>query len=129
MTATPDTEAVAADEELRSTLREVRRVARLLLQGLEPEGDGPDLLDVLEEHLGVRPDTLPVTTEDLPQHRTVDADIAVTEVAERDPQARLLGLGGGDMRHHITFGDQIQHARMGGSRCSPSTRRSPARWS
>jgi hypothetical protein len=114
MTAPADTASPPADDDdMRSTLRDVRRVSRLLLQGLEPAGDGPNLLDVLEEHLGVRPDALPVTTEDVPQHRTVDADIAVTEVAQRDPQASLLGLGGGDMRHHITFGDQIQHARMG----------------
>ena len=54
-----------------------------------------------------------MTSEDIPLHRTVDSDIAITEIAERDPEARLLGLGGGDMRHHMTFGDQIQHARYG----------------
>ena len=28
------------------------------MQGLEPDDDGPKLLVVLEEHLGVQPDTL-----------------------------------------------------------------------
>ena len=113
MTATADDEVDLADEDMRRTLREVRRVARLLLQGLEPESDGPNLLGVLEDHLGVRPDTLPVTSEEVPVHRTVDSDMAIAEIAGRDPDARLLGLGGGEMRHHATFGDQLQYARMG----------------
>jgi hypothetical protein len=113
MTVTDD-QVGPTDEDLRRTLRDVRRVAHLLMQGLEPDdGNGPNLLQVLEEHLGVQPDTLAVTSEDVPLHRTVDSDIAITEIAERDPDARLLGLGGGDMRHHMTFGDQIQQARYG----------------
>ena len=113
MTATADDEVGPTDQDTRRTLRDVRRVARLLMQGLEPDDDGPKLLGVLEEHLGVQPDTLAVTSEDIPLHRTVDSDIAITEIAQRDPDAQLLGLGGGDMRHHMTFGDQIQHARYG----------------
>jgi ATPase family associated with various cellular activities (AAA) len=105
---------VSDDDETRRTLSEVRRVARLLLQGLEPESDGPTLLQVLEDHLGVRPDTLPVTSEEIPVHRTVDADIAIEEIAGHDAEARLLGLGGGEMRHHATFGDQLQYARLMG---------------
>jgi hypothetical protein len=114
MTAHATDDPRPTDAEMVTTLREVRRVARLLLAGLEPDEEGPRLLAVLEDHLGVRPDTLPVTTEDVPLHRTVDSDIGITEIAERDPDARLVGLGGGDMRHHVSFGDLIQHARMGG---------------
>ncbi|HEU5000540.1 MAG TPA: ATP-binding protein [Lapillicoccus sp.] len=102
------------DDETRRTLSEVRRVARLLLQQMEPDDDDRRLLDVLEEHLGRRPDALPVTREDVPHHRSVDADIAVAEIAGRDPDARLLGAGGGEMRHHFTFGDQLNSARMTG---------------
>ena len=57
MTVTDD-EVGPADEDMRRTVRDVRRVARLLMQGLEPDHDGPNLLQVLEEHLGVQPDTL-----------------------------------------------------------------------
>ena len=113
MTATADDDVELADEDTRRTLREVRRVVRLLLQGLEPESDGPNLLGVLEDHLGVRPDSLPVTSKEIPPHRTVDSDMAIAEVAGRDPEARLLGLGGAEMRHQATFGDQLQYARMG----------------
>ena len=59
MTAPPTTRSALSDEDMRRTLRDVRRVARLLMQGLEPDDDGPNLLRVLEEHLGVQPDTLP----------------------------------------------------------------------
>ena len=104
----------AVDDETRRTLSEVRRVARLLLQQMEPDDDERRLLDLLDEHLGQRPDALPVTREDVPQHRSVDADIAVAEIAGRDPDARLLGAGGGEMRHHLTFGDQLNSARMAG---------------
>ena len=113
MTASADDSTLTTDQEMRRTLRELRRVANLLMRGLEPDDAGPSLLDVLETHLGVRPAGLPVTTEEVPGHRTVDADIAVEELAGRDPDAQLLGLGGGEMRHHMTFGDQIQHAQMG----------------
>jgi hypothetical protein len=114
MTSTSE-EIDPADRDMRRTLREVRRVARLLLQGLEPDEDGgPSLLRVLEDHIGARPDTLPVTGEQIPVHRIADADIAVAEIAGRDPKAQLLGLGGGEMRHHATLGDQLLYARMGG---------------
>jgi hypothetical protein len=104
----------AVDDETRRTLSEVRRVARLLLQQMEPDDEGHRLLDIIEKHLGRRPDALPVTREDIPHHRSVDADIAVAEIAARDPDARLLGAGGGEMRHHVTFGDHLNSARMSG---------------
>jgi ATPase family protein associated with various cellular activities (AAA) len=104
----------AVDDETRRTLSEVRRVARLLLQQMEPDEQGRRLLEELEEHLGQRPDALPVTREEIPHHRSVDADIAVAEIAGRDPDARLLGAGGGEMRHHLTFGDQLNSARASG---------------
>ena len=57
MTVTDD--EVGTTDDMRRTLRDVRRVGRLLMQGLEPDdGSGPNLLRVLEEHLGVPPDTL-----------------------------------------------------------------------
>ncbi len=101
------------DTDVEQTLLDFRRLLRHLLDGIPDDGDDPKLLDVLEEHLGVRPDGLAVTSEELAGHRLVDADVAMTEIAGRDPDARLIGLGGGDVRHHLTLGDQLQHARMG----------------
>lgn len=104
-------------DERRDLLRRAKRLVELLLQEF-PDGDGsgPSLLDVLEEHLGVRPDGLAIVSEDVPEHRLVDADIAMSEIAGRDPETRLVGLGGGDSRHHFTLGDQLQAARHGHGR-------------
>ncbi len=104
---------MTTDDDVDTTLRDFRRLIDRLLQGMPDDGGGPRLLDLLEDHLGVPPDGLAVTSEEVPQHRLVDADIAMTQIAGRDPEHRLLGLGGGDMRHHLTLGDHLQHARMG----------------
>ena len=104
-------------DETTDLLRQAKRLVELLLQDLPADGEsGPYLLDVLEEHLGMRPDRLAIVTEDVPEHRLVDADIAMAEIAGRDPGSRLVGLGGGDTRHHFTLGDQLQHARRGHGR-------------
>ncbi|MEP6799502.1 MAG: ATP-binding protein [Lapillicoccus sp.] len=105
----------AMPDEVRDTLRGLRRVVDMLMRHTpgEDDGDGPLLLTVLEEHLGRRPDGMAIVTEDVPEHRLVDVDIALAEIAGRDPDHRLLGMGGGDARHHLTLGDQLQHARGG----------------
>ncbi len=100
------------DADSSEFLQQFRTLIERLLRDLPPEGNaGPLLLDVLEEHLEVAPDLLAVVTEPVPEHRLVDADIALAEVAERDRAHRLVGLGGGDMRHHMSFSDLLQHAR------------------
>lgn len=100
--------------ETRESLRRLKQLVELLLREFPSDDEaGPQLLDVLEAHLGVRPDGLAVVTEDVQPHRLVDADIAMTEIAGLDPEHRLIGLGGGDMRHHMTFADQLQGARLG----------------
>ena len=91
MTATADDEVDLADEDTRRTLRDVRRVARLADAGTGAGDDGPNLLRVLEDHLGVQPDTLPVTSEDIPLHRTVDSDMAITEIADATPTRGCSG--------------------------------------
>ncbi len=104
----------AQPDEAQQTLRSLRTLVQRLLRELPSDAEeGQQLLTVLEEHLGMRPDGLAVVTEDVPEHRLVDADIAMTELADRDPGHRLVGLGGGQMRHHLTFGDHLQQARMG----------------
>ena len=104
---------MSTDDDVDTTLRDFRRLIDRLMHSMPDEGGGPRLLDLLEEHLGVPPDGLAVTSEEVPQHRLVDADIAMAEIAGRDPEHRIVGLGGGDMRHHLTLGDHLQHARMG----------------
>ncbi len=110
MTDAHVTDQAQVDEALRSLKTLVER----LLRDLPSDDDGqPRLLEVLQAHLGVRPDGLALVTHDVPEHRLVDADIAMAEIAGRDPDHRVIGLGGGEMRHHMTFGDQLQQARAG----------------
>ncbi len=108
-TATPDESA--STTEFLARFKEL--VERLLRDLPGSRLAGPALLDVLREHLGVDADTLAVVTEEVSAHRIVDADLALEEIALRDPDQRLVGVGGGDMRHHMTFSDLLQHARMG----------------
>ena len=59
---------------------------------------------------------LAVVTEEIATHRMVDADIALEELAAPDGEARLIGIGGGDMRHHFTLGDLLQAGGRGPGR-------------
>lgn len=97
------------DDQLRADLT---RLVRQLTRD-EPTPRGTPLLPVLDEHLGMRADELPVVVEKIDLHRWVDVDIALAEVANRDSQARLLGVGGGDQRHHSSLGDLIGNAEWG----------------
>ncbi|WP_420369870.1 AAA family ATPase [Curtobacterium sp. L1-20] len=62
----------------------------------------------VREHLGVDPQSVPVVTEDLPDHRLVDADIALEELAGPAPEA-LLGIAGDDSRFHSSVSEFIAH--------------------
>ena len=99
------------DDELREALK---RLVRQLVHD-EPSGNrrGEDLMPVLDAHLGVRADTLPVVVEPISVHRWADTDIALETIAARDPGARLLGVGGGDQRHHSSLGDLMSQAEWG----------------
>lgn len=97
------------DDQLRTDL--ARLVKQLTRE--EPVPRGTPLLEVLDEHLGTRADELPVVVEKIDIHRWVDIDIALAEVAGRDDDARLVGIGGGDQRHHSSLGDLIANAEWG----------------
>lgn len=72
--------------------------------------NGRQLLEELESHLGAPPGMLSVVLEEIPSHRLVDADILLSELATADPDSRLLGIGGGDQRNHMSLSDMIQNA-------------------
>ncbi|GAC1486331.1 MAG: AAA family ATPase [Pseudarthrobacter sp.] len=50
--------------------------------------------------------------ETIPQHRFVDADIVMAELAAQDNAARLVGIGGGGQRHHQSFSDMVQQSQL-----------------
>ncbi len=93
-----------ADDGLMSDLHAVLR--RLLDEMPAPSGGSP-LSAALREHLGREPHLLAVVSAPVPPHRLVDADIALSEVADADPDASMIGVAG-DARHHMSFGDLLQ---------------------
>jgi hypothetical protein len=74
-------------------------------------------------HLGVDPQTVPVITEEFPDHRLVDADIALEELAGTDPDA-LVGIAGDDSRFHSSVSEFIAnpHVRWAPGPVSYATR-------
>ncbi|MEP7332828.1 MAG: ATP-binding protein [Terracoccus sp.] len=85
----------------------------------DADGGGERLFDRLTAHLGHDVGGLPIVSEQIPAHRVVDADIALDEIAARaesatpDAGSTVIGIGGGDMRHHMTMGDLLQHGAQG----------------
>ncbi|NIZ91000.1 AAA family ATPase [Kineococcus rubinsiae] len=86
----------------RSFLEEVVQSARA-----ESVDGEPSVADVVAEHLGAPVKQLPVVREDVAEHQFVDADVALAALAEAGGGERVLGVGGGDQRHHSSFGDLL----------------------
>jgi hypothetical protein len=108
------TEAFAGDgpndDELRVALT---RLVKQLVHEEPAARRGTDLMPTLDAHLGVAADELPVTVEPISAHRWADTDIALASIVARDDQAELVGVGGGDQRHHSSLGDLMSHAEWG----------------
>jgi hypothetical protein len=88
-------------------LDDLHRVVRAVLERVPGDGGGPRLVDVLADHLGVEPRALAVVAQPVPPHRMVDADLALGEVSDDDPDRSIVGIAG-DMRHHMSLGDLVQ---------------------
>ncbi|MGO4596811.1 AAA family ATPase [Terrabacter sp. 2RAF25] len=99
--------AASPPPSVEPLLDDLHRVVRAVLERVPSDGDGPRLVDVLAAHLGVQPRALAVVAQPVPPHRMVDADLALTEVSEGDPDRTVVGIAG-DMRHHMSLGDLVQ---------------------
>lgn len=82
---------------LSSVARYLRRVERLATDD-EPEEPTP-LGAVISEHLGSDAAQAPLLTEPISEHRFIDADIALAEMAGT---GRLIGVTGGEQRFHVS---------------------------
>lgn len=60
-------------------------------------------------HLGADPAALPLVHEDFPPHRLVDVDLALEALAAADPDAAVIGVAGGQERHHEDLLGMLQH--------------------
>ena len=98
-------------DELRGLL--TRLVKELVSDEQQAARRGEDLMPLLDAHLGVPADELPVVVESIAVHRWADTDIALAAIVERDPDARLVGVGGGDQRHHNSLSDLMSQAEWG----------------
>ncbi|MGO4472345.1 AAA family ATPase [Arthrobacter sp. M-10] len=99
------------DEKLGKFIEDFGTLTRLSQLGFDHGDDGEQLLPALTGHLAVPAHELSVVTEEIPQHRLVDVDIVMEGMAGRDPERRLVGIGGGDQRHHMSFSDMLQQSR------------------
>lgn len=63
------------------------------------------LTTALSGYLGQPGGELPVVAESFSAHRFADLDIALEKLAGSDPEATLVGMGGGQQRHHVDLAD------------------------
>ena len=104
MTDAGDLDESGAD--LKAFLASFRTLAEAAQTSVDL-GDGRRFTDALSEYLGRPAREVPVVTEAVRNHRFADWDIALAMLAERDPDATELGVGGGDMRYHQTLADFV----------------------
>ncbi|WP_104056182.1 MULTISPECIES: ATP-binding protein [unclassified Arthrobacter] len=96
------------DEKLGEFLRNFTRAVDLAQAHRDETPGRVRLLDVLTSHLGMSASDLPILAQDFPVHRFADLDIAVEKISGQDPMARLIGVGGGQQRHHLSLSDLVQ---------------------
>jgi hypothetical protein len=100
------------DEKLGKFIDDFAQLVQLAQSGQHRVRAGTQLLTTLTEHLGVPAEALSVVVEEIPPHRFVDADILMTELAAEDGDFRLVGIGGGDQRHHQSLSDMLQQSQF-----------------
>lgn len=94
------------EDDLTAFLASFRAVAELAGR-MPARRDLPRFAAAVEDHLGCPPADVAVVTETIPNHRYADWDRALAVVAERDPQARVVGVCGGDARYHQKLADLV----------------------
>ncbi|MBG6215816.1 DNA polymerase III delta prime subunit [Arthrobacter sp. CAN_A6] len=99
------------DEKLGSFVEDFAALVQLAQATRLPASGGEQLLAALTNHLGVPAQGLPVVVEEVNSHRYVDADILLAATARKDAGSRLVGIGGGDQRHHSSLSDMLQQAQ------------------
>jgi DNA polymerase III delta prime subunit len=100
------------DENLGKFIDNFAALVQLAQSGQHRVQAGIQLLGTLTDHLAVPAESLSVVVEEIPPHRFVDADILMAELAAEDADFRLLGVGGGDQRHHQSLSDMLQQSQF-----------------
>ncbi|MCJ1715863.1 ATP-binding protein [Curtobacterium sp. VKM Ac-2922] len=99
------------DDDDRTMMLALRRYLEHAneLAGREERTELTPIGERIRDHLGVDPQTVPVVTEEIADHRLVDADIAL-EVLSGGDAASLVGIAGDDGRFHSSLSEFIAHA-------------------
>ncbi|WP_104116049.1 ATP-binding protein [Arthrobacter sp. B1805] len=97
-------------EELAEFVSNFGTMVRLAQEAQQGSAAGRELADTLSAHLGAAAGTVPIVVEEVPAHRFIDADIVLEGITGQD--ARLVGIGGGDQRHHMSLSDMLQHSQV-----------------
>ena len=100
------------DENLGKFIDNFAQLVQLAQSGQHRVQAGTQLLTTLTDHLAVPAESLSVVVEEIPPHRFVDADILMAELAGEDADFRLVGIGGGDQRHHQSLSDMLQQSQF-----------------
>ena len=99
------------DERTLSVVQSVQRFMDEVVQEVREQTDRPDapsLSAIVAEHLGQVPSTVPIVRLDVDAHQFVNLDVAMAALVAEHGGGTVVGVGGGDMRHHQTFGDFLQ---------------------
>jgi len=101
------------DDETLSFARDFQRFIRQMSETAFSDQTSP-LRQLLEEHLGVDPRTLPVLSTGFPPYDHINVQVALSAYLAQPPRsARLLGLTG-QQRHFATLSDLIETAHYMG---------------
>lgn len=94
----------ASAAEQRDFIRVFKRFLELVNQDTSEDApSGPTLQEHLTEFLGTDVSALSVVTETIAPHRLADADIALEELSGGRRPETLIGVSGGNQRHHSDF--------------------------
>lgn len=102
------------DASTQALLDDFSRLVRELMSHQPVKAGVTPLVPVLDEHLGQQVADLPVVVHTVPAHRWADFDIAIAAIADADPAHQVLGVRGGDQRHHQGLSDLISFAEEWG---------------
>jgi hypothetical protein len=71
---------------------------------------GRPLSKAIAEHLEVDPGTLPFVQHRVDAHQHVNLDVAMAALVAEHGGGTVIGVGGGDQRHHVSFGDMVHQS-------------------
>ncbi|MFN8079929.1 MAG: ATP-binding protein [Kineosporiaceae bacterium] len=98
------------DERTWSVMTTIQQFMDEALEAVRAQGQGtagPKLTTTLQHHLGRSAAELPVVRLDIPPHQFVNLDVAMAALVEQHGGGEVIGIGGGDQRHHQTMGDLL----------------------